>query len=80
MRTWPDDVGVSEHLAAKESLLICVVCGRDLKKDMAIVGRGEALCIGRENSCFGWFSGYPWVLFEAGRLTSDLRDYNMAVR
>lgn len=65
-------------LAAKVSLHSCAVCGQDMR-DKAVVGREEALCIGREDSCFAWFSGYPWVLFEMGRLTSDLRDYALEI-
>ena len=70
----------AKALEAREHCQICTVCGVALTKDKAIIGRGEALCVGREDSCFGWFSGYPWVLFEDGRLTSDLRDYALEVR
>ena len=72
--TWMNDA-----FEGKMKYQYCTVCGRDLK-DSAVVGRGEALCVGREDSCFGWFSGYPWVLFEMGRLTSDLRNYNLEMQ
>ena len=46
----------------------CSVCGR-VMTDYAVVGKDEQLCW---EKCFGWFSGYPWVLFEMGMLKSDL--------
>ena len=45
----------------------CVVCGRPAPRDYAIVAANEHLCLAE---CFGWFSGYPWVLFEMGMLTT----------
>ena len=51
----------------------CVVCGRATLTDYAVVVGGERLCL---IECFGWFSGYPWVLFEIGMLVSDLRAWS----
>ena len=42
----------------------CAVCNR-VMVDFAVVGKDENLCW---ETCFGWFSGYPWVLFERGIL------------
>ena len=50
----------------------CDVCKLELSiKDMsAVVGSGCRLCMTGSN-CFGWFSGYPWVLFERGILKTS---------
>lgn len=56
----------------------CAICGNKTGPEgYAIVVGAERLCLSR---CFGWFSGYPWVLFEMGRLTSDLRNYDLEVQ
>lgn len=62
----------------------CSVCGSEIGAvkvggltsyvEFAVIGTEEHLCVGKEDSCFGWFSGYPWVLFEMGNLVSDLRE------
>lgn len=61
----------------------CVVCGGPAPRNFGVVAAGERLCMVNDEvnaNCFGWFSGYPWVLFEAGQLTSDLREYDLEVR
>ncbi len=59
----------------------CDVCGaeNDMTTLYSHIGKDAKLCMTGRN-CFGWFSGYPWVLFEAGQLVSDLRDYSLEVR
>ena len=63
-------------------MILCSVCGSEIGivsvggltnyVEFAVIGAKERLCMG-EDSCFGWFSGYPWVLFEMGYLYSDLK-------
>ena len=55
--------------------MTCSVCGMQVgpgHDDFAVVGREEYLCASAQKSCFAWFSGYPWVLFEMGMLVSRL--------
>jgi len=51
----------------------CDVCGIALARDVlhSRVGENASLCMTGLN-CFGWFSGYPWVLFEMGALRTYL--------
>ena len=46
----------------------CSVCGEEVT-EYAHVGVTETLCLAGAE-CFAWFSGYPWVLFEMGTLTT----------
>lgn len=50
--------------------ITCSVCGEEVEQ-YAIIGVTEFLCTVRDDSCFSWFSGYPWVLFEMGILTTE---------
>ena len=82
---WDDNVGLvymveidmeKEH-APRVAALGCDVCAAKGDPTMlyGYVGKHTKLCMTGLN-CFGWFSGYPWVLFEAGQLVSDLRGCN----
>ena len=56
---------------------LCSVCSAQ-SGNFAMVGADERLCMVSDEThagCFAWFSGYPWVMFESGRLVSDLWDY-----
>ena len=52
----------------------CDVCGaeNDPSTLYSHIGKDTKLCMTGLN-CFGWFSGYPWVMFEEGLLYADLR-------
>jgi len=51
----------------------CDVCGaeNDPMTLYSHIGKGTKLCMTGLN-CFGWFSGYPWVLFEMKVLATQL--------
>ncbi len=63
-----------EEDASKVTALGCDVCCAEGDSTMlyGYVGKNTKLCMTGWN-CFGWFSGYPWVLFKDGCLVSDLR-------
>jgi len=55
----------------------CSVCGRKVT-EYALVGKDERLCLGGDGtSCYSWFGGYPWVLFEMGLLKTENLKYRL---